>query len=374
MKIVYCIASLHNPGGMESVLTAKANYLASLPDYELHIVTREGADQPFFPLSEKISLHELHTTNKHDYRRALEKKLFEIRPDITISLFGDERSFLYRIKDGSRKIIEFHYSRNYLIHLVQGIAKMKFRRLHLLKAYLRRIQDRFYIGRYDQAVLLTHRDYELWGAGKNMCWIPNPLTFHTERCADTSVRKIIAVGRYTPQKGFDLLIEAFSRTVEEFPDWELSIFGDGAERNRLQKMIDTKNLTERVHLEYPSHQITDEMLRGSLFAFPSRYEGFGLVLLEAMQCGLPSVAFDCECGPSEIIQEGLTGYLVTPGDTEAFARAMKKLMADPEERKHMGLAAKAASENFRIEKIMQNWIKLFGEIATPKSQHLELGK
>lgn len=358
MTIAYCISSLNVPAGMERVLVTKANYLAEQSGYIVHIITMYD-NGSFFSLSNKIICHNMDVKNARDHRKKLENILFDIRPDITVSMYGAEHSFLYKIKDGSKKIVEFHFSKNYLIHLVNGIHHLQYRFLHKIKVWLIQKKQSYYASKYDKVVLLTQRDLELWGNKPNMCYIHNPLSFKSNDKSDLKHKRIIAVGRLIAQKGFDLLIEAFSLISPDFPDWEVVIFGDGQDADYLNDKLRKTNLEKQIKIYSSTNNIKEELLNSSLFVFPSRYEGFGLALTEAMECGLPCIAFDCECGPSEIISDNKDGFLVETKNTMALAEKMKKLMQNESLRKEMGNRAQENVVRFYPENIMLQWNNLF---------------
>lgn len=362
MKIVYCIPSLTNPGGMERVLTTKVNYLADHYGYEVHIVTMQSKGDPFFTLSPRIICHNLNLINGNKHRKELEKLLFQIRPQVTVSMYGPEYPFLYKIKDGSKKVVEFHFSKYYLSHLVNGIPYLRFRTLHKIKAWLLQKKEERYASRYDKVVLLTQQDMGLWGNKPNMHYIHNPVSFRSEQVSTLENKQIIAMGRYIAQKGFDLLIDAFNLIAKEFPEWKLNIYGEGQDQTLLKQKIKELRLEKQVSLYPPTKQVKEKFIESSIFVFPSRYEGFGLVLTEAMECGLPCIAFDCECGPREIIEPSITGYIVENKNKIVFANKMKELMSNPERRKKMGMAGKERAVKFYIEPIMKQWHQLFSEL------------
>lgn len=362
MKIVYCIPSLDNPGGMERVLTTKVNYLADYLEYEIHILTMQQKREPFFALSHRIVCHNLGVTSHTNHRQLLEQFLIQIRPDVTVSMYGPEFSFLYKLKDGSKKVVEFHFTKYYLTHLVNGIAHLPLRPLHQIKAYLLQKREERHAPKYDKVVLLTQQDLTLWGNKPNMCYIHNPLSFRSDIISTLENNQIIGIGRFIAQKGFDLLLDAFHLIAVDFPNWKVAIYGEGQDQLLLKEKIKTYQLEKQVILHAPTKQIQEAFMKSSIFVFPSRYEGFGLVLTEAMECGLPCIAFDCECGPREIIKQSETGYLIPNKDIKSLAAQMRELMQNPIAKKDMGKRGKEAVTSFYIEKIMQQWHQLFTEL------------
>ena len=179
------------------------------------------------------------------------------------------------------------------------------------------------------------------------------------------VHRVIAVGRLDYQKGFDRLIEAWSivKNDSEYSDWRLDIFGQGEWKEMLERMIREKGLIECAHINQPTNEIGEEYSHSSLIVMTSHFEGFGMVLVEAMLHGVPAIAFDCKCGPKDIIDDGKNGLLVPEGDVPALAEAMKRLMSDESLRRKMGTEALRIKEKYSEEAVMGRWIRLFEKLA-----------
>ena len=373
MKIVYCIHFTHVAGGMQRVMTQKANYLADVAGHEVVIITTDQKQQPpFFSLSPRIRQYDLNInysdnrgnylkkyfallSKKRKHKAALKKLLFELKADIVISMFDKEASFLCDIKDGSRKMLEFHFSKNFRRYTSQGMV------WRILSWFLNR-QDERTVRKFARFVVLTHEDREDWGNRANMMVIPNPCIIKTDETADWNVRRVIAVGRHNVQKGFDRLVDSWKMVHRFYPDWTLEIFGEGDLKVLLQHKIDTLGLGNTIFLKSVTTHITNEYLNSSVFVLPSKYEGLPLVLMEALECGLPAVAFTCKCGPRDLIEDGKNGLLVENGDIDGFAKALMKLMADPDLRKKIGLEAKRRMAAYTEENIMKRWEGLFREL------------
>lgn len=200
---------------------------------------------------------------------------------------------------------------------------------------------------------------------KNMRIIPNPVIIPAQVLHErNSVNKkvILAMGRLTEQKGFDLLIDAFAQVAQRHSKWHLVIYGEGLERWALEKLIEKRGLSSRVQLPGITIKPFEEMARAELFVLSSRYEGFPNVLCEAMACGLAVISFDCPSGPREIIRDGVDGVLVLPGDVNALATALDDLMANPEKREQMSIRAPEVLERFSLKKIMEMWEQLIEEV------------
>jgi glycosyltransferase involved in cell wall biosynthesis len=222
-------------------------------------------------------------------------------------------------------------------------------------------------GRFDALVVLTgedERDYrkELGDAPTRVVRIPNALPALGGGIAALEEKAVVAAGRLTGQKGFDLLIRAYALVAREEPEWKLRIYGDGNLREELVELIAELGLEDSVYLMGATTEIGKELARGSVFALSSRFEGFGMVLVEAMSKGLPVVSFDCPRGPAEIVEDGVDGLLVPNGDIEALARALVELIRDEGRRKSFGAAGLVKSRSYEIGPIGKRWDTLLAEL------------
>jgi len=193
-----------------------------------------------------------------------------------------------------------------------------------------------------------------------------PASANRDRRDDhSSNRAIVAMGRLDRQKGFDLLLDAFARIADRHPDWSLKIIGQGPLRKELEQQTADLKLVGRVH--FAGHVVDPFAVLGSsdLFVFPSRSEGFGLALCEAMACGLPVVSFDCASGPGQIIRHGLDGILVPPEDVAAMAGVLDRLMNDRQERDRLAARAPEVLQRFSAERILAIWQNLFDTLVKP---------
>ena len=372
MKIIYCMASVHSPGGMERVLLNKVRYLWEQGGNELTIVTTDqGGRPPFYTFPSGVKLVDLDINYTDDLnlpalqripsflkRRRLHRKrltafLMAEKADIVVSLYPSESSFIPFIRDGSKKVLELHYN--------------KFFRLQYARSGLLGLIDRFrtwederIVRRFDRFVVLTQEDAGYWGALPNLQVIPNAALPVPETRWSPYSRRVIAVGRLDYQKGFDRLVKAWALLPSDLRDsWHLEIFGQGEWEVRLQELIRKRGVKESARVNAPTKEIFREYAASSFLVMSSHYEGFPMVLLEAMACGLPGVCFTFPCGPKDVIEDGKNGLLVPEGDIPALAVAMERLMRDQALRERMSMAAREIIRTYSEEKVMQQWIQCF---------------
>ena len=229
----------------------------------------------------------------------------------------------------------------------------------------RQIERRY--GGLDALVVLTdadRHDYEevLAGSHTRIARIPNAVPKLPGKPRDERQKVVVAAGRLTWQKGFDLLIDAYVPIAREHPDWQLRIYGDGNRAQRLRRRILRHGVYNNVFLMGATQRLGEFMSRASLFALSSRYEGFGMVIVEAMSKGLPVVSFDCPRGPSEIIEPGRDGVLVAPQDVAGMTQALLELIGDADKRARYGAAAVEKAQQFEIGEIGAQWESLLAEL------------
>ncbi|MBR5851408.1 MAG: glycosyltransferase family 4 protein [Bacteroidaceae bacterium] len=373
MKILYNIAGTCHSGGMERVLANKANWLVA-NGYDVVIVTTDQrGEPPFFALDERIKCHDLgvnyeenngagflnkllkYPAKQRKHKRLLREVLAEECPDITVSMFCNDVSFIAGLKEGGKKVLEIHFGKH---------KRLQYGRKGLwrLADLWRTRQDERLVRRFDRFVVLTNEDKELWGDIPGMVVIPNAKTFTPLAHAALDNKRVIAVGRYTHQKGFERLIEAWRLICDKVPGWSLDIIGDGEQRVVLQELVDTYGLGNSVTLVPPTNDMPAVYMNASVVAMSSRYEGLPMILVEAQAFGLPIVSFDSQCGPADVVEDSVTGFLVPEGDVHALAHRLECVMCNDKLRKDMGAAACKASERYSVGKVMGQWCELFNSV------------
>ena len=378
MNLLYCIPHLYNSGGMERVLTQKVNWLAAHTDYTITIVTTEptptGTPKCYFPLSEKVQVVELnidfnadytkpllpkycaHMRRMRAYKRALTEYIVQHGIELCISLGGKEIAFLRHLP--CRTIAEMHFAMDQRRQLIEANHKSLF---WSLVGEVRTRQLVQAVKPLERLVVLTDADKTDWqrsGCTNVMC-IPNPCSLDGQKVSIKSAKSktILAVGRLHEQKGFDLLLQAWKPIEKTYSDWSLRIVGEGPKRAELEAQIESQSL-KRVVLAGATNNVLDEYEAASIFVLSSRYEGFSLVLAEAMWCGTPCVSFDCPHGPAELLADD-RGWLVPNGDIAELTAQIAYALSHPEEAlKRAQKAQSFAQTTYSEAAIMPQWVQL----------------
>lgn len=385
MKIVYCTNSICYIGGMERILIAKANALAAIDGNEVWIIVAENRKTLSMPLDERVHLIDLKINYFIDdwkskwnvlkgvllkrwlHCKKLKKALNEIQPDIVISQGRSDKHFLpkLKIKSNPSFIREFHLLTNYRWWSINPNRKRE-----RLMAWLADLYDfKYSIKRYDRFVLLTHEDKErYWKNNEKAVVIPNPLTDVHSSQSKLVNKTVVGVGRLSKQKNFESLIRAWVMVHKAHPDWFLEIWGDGEEKKALQCQIEKLHLQNIVFLKGSTFDIFTQYERSSIYVLSSKYEGFGLSIIEAMSCGVPVVSYQCPCGPKDIITDGKDGFLVTVGDEQQLADRIIYLIEHEEERHQMGRVAFLKSQHYDMDVIIDKWMSLFHQLIDEKKK------
>lgn len=376
-KIVYCTPALYSAGGVERIVSVKASYFAEQLGYDVTIIVTEGKGRSsFFPLSDKVKVINfelgfeelwkasflkkvyLYLKKQAKFKRLLKAELMRIRPDFTISMLRREINFITQIHDGSKKIGELHVNR-------ENYRNFESNESNVLKNLFAKMWMQSLVSnlkRLDRLVVLTEKSKAAWPELSNVVVIPDPLPFSVDEKSSLQSKRVITIGRYTYQKGYDMLLKAWSLVEKKHPDWSLAIYGMG-DRKPFEDQIQALGIDEnRIQLNGPVDDVSREYLNSSIFALTSRFEGFGLVIIEAMSCGVPVVAFSCKMGPDEIITNGEDGYLVSVGDVNGLANKLCSLIENQELRNQFGKAAYENSQRYSIVEVANQWKCLFDDL------------
>lgn len=367
MKLIYCMASVYNPGGMERTLYNKLRWWVQHGHETVLVTTDQHGRPPFYDFPPEVKMIDLginytddlgrnpilqtfsYLRKRRKHRAALTEVLMREKGDVVISLYPSESSFIPDIQDGSLKMLELHFNKQF---------RLQYNRKGLLGLAdrLRTKQDERIVRRFDNFIVLTRQDAEQWGHLPNLSVMPNAVVTAPHKEHQPGNHRVIAVGRLDYQKGFDRLLDAWALIPSELRKfWRLDIFGQGEWEEKLKQQIMTLGIGESAAVNQPTDRVFDEYAASDFLVMTSHYEGFPMVMIEAMACGVPTVCFDFLCGPRDIIANGINGIIVPEGNLQALSTAMQQLMEHPEQLARMSEQAKRISEEFSQEVIMRRW-------------------
>ena len=367
MRVLYVSRSLAHWGGIERILVDKMNYLASVYGYDVYMLTTDQGCHPVpYQLDPKVHLENLDINFHHQYRYSFLKrlllanrleKLFErrlseriqtIKPDVIICTTANylDINVIARQKGRIPLIVESH-----------SIYQMTLGRKGLRKRYA----DYMYrkgLSKAQMIVALTEGDANDWKKEfANVCVIPNFVHLNDSDLSSLENKHVIWVGRFDYQKRPMEAVRIWQQVYPKCSDWHLDIYGEGEQQNSLE--TEATNLKMNIHIHKPTNRIFDCYCQSSFLISTSLYEPFGLVIPEAMSCGLPIIAYDCPYGPSSMLSNGENGFLIDKNNRQLFADRLCLLMSDRSLRLKMGKAASISLQYFSAESIMPKWRALF---------------
>ncbi len=381
MKIVYVYDAIARLGGVERIWVDKMNSLADQYNEQVYLVTTCQGNHPLaYTLSDKIRHIDINVRFHTKYQYSLPKRLWmgwqmdrqlveklngivnDINPDIVIATTYYKADVVCNLRCNAKKIIESHVAR-ICTGINDGVKRSFISEMYrrwMYKKYFKMIE-----GKGGAIVTLTSGDARDWNA-KDILVIPNAVDMKNTTYSQLTNKTAIFAGRFTYQKGLDRMLEAWKLVVNKRSDWKLKLVGEGELKEQLVRQCKELGIENNVIFVEATKDIAKEYIDSSMFLFTSRFEGFGLVLVEAMQCGVPCVSFDCPYGPSDIIDDGINGYLIENGNIEKFADAVLKLIENDDLRMQIGKAAIEKSRQYLPENIMPQWIKLYNSLTDNK--------
>lgn len=386
MTIVYILESLVPQGGTERIITEKANYFAEQYKYDIYLVTcTQQQDQAnAFPLSPSVKQIKLGIPYYSQYRYKYPKRLFvklslnrklkkavtavvqQINPDILIGIGHYQADFVCSINCQAKKIIECHETRQFTLREA-GEKRSWLSRMStflLRHHYFKAIEKKA-----DAVVTLTEGDRKEWERARQATVIPNFSTMSVSAFSNSTPKRIIAVGRLEWEKGYERMIDIWENVSSRQPEWTLDIFGDGTQCDSLQTMIQQRGI-KGIHLHHATNQISKEFANSSICVLTSYFEGFSLVLLEALKHGVPCVAYDCPYGPASIIEDAQCGYLIEDGNAALFIEKLNDLMQNDALRKAFSQNALERTKAFDTDVTMKKWMDLFENITCLSADYL----
>ncbi len=357
-KICFFSGDITRSGGTERVATMIANELKKQGKYEVCFLSLcESKELPFFEIDKRIKRYKLgeewiqagpgYLPLIPKIRRFLKEQAIDIVIDIDIVLDILSIPAAYKLKT---KVVSWEHF-NYDFEVSVGYRKA------ILK---------FSVKHSDYVVTLTEKDKENYEQNlkrvKNIEAIYNPMEEIDYNENEERENRIITVGRLVPEKGMEYLAEVATKVLTEHSDWEWYVLGDGEERAYLEKVIAEKRLENQMILTGLVANVGEYLRKSKIFVLTSRLEGLGMCLLEAKAYNLPCISFDVPTGPGEVIEDGVSGFLIEPFDCEAMAAQIGTLIKDEACLKQLANNARRNIEKFRIEKIMEKWNRVLDSI------------
>lgn len=377
MKLLYIYSEFTIKGGADRIIIEKANYFVN-HGYSVTVVTESQLGREIaFPLDLKVKHIDvgldfnsqyrygmlrrgiIYYSLMKQYRKRLTKLLSDEKPDIVITTMGRNLDFITDLPIRSVIIGEAHTTKAHLrgLHLMEQRGFLykwiaKYQRQKMSKA----------VSKLGALVLLTNEDANTWKEAKQTYVIPNAIPFFPEKKAELENRQVIMVGRYNDAKGYDYLIPAWEKVHKTHADWILNVYGSGEMHNQVVEWINERQLNDSIVLHEPTDDIMEKYMESSICVLSSRYEGFSMVLVEAMACGVPCVSFNTPYGPRHIIHQNEDGLLVNYLDVNALADGLCRLIEDVNLRKSFGDKARQNIKFYSQENVMGEWMDLFAKL------------
>ena len=389
MKIAFLCNNFKSLNGVERAWSQKLSLLAEHFDDDVYLITYNQYGAPLsFPISGKVhhidlatryisrcSFHGLYQyidryKSERSFRKEFNQTLEKLNPEIVVCAdmhVADLKAVLLSTVHAVR-IVECHCGKAGYFEDIKRFTRF----LKRLKEWILKIQLISVIRKFDKVVVMTEAEKADWNLKDKVVCIPNMLVAYPDQEPDkTHVQKrIISVGRYAYPKGYDMLLESWLIVQKTHPDWSLHIYGshDGSvgEYKQLEEQIKQHQIGN-VFLHQSTNDIYSCYTESDFYVMSSRYESFGLVLIEAMSCGLPVVSFDCKYGPQSIIQNGETGVLVHHNDVTKMATAICSMIEHDEERQRMAVNARRESKRYHTDNIMPIWHSFYESLVKSRS-------
>lgn len=357
-KICFVTFDMCVVGGVEQVTSALASSLVS--DYEVHLVSFLHTSELKYKLDERV---------KYTYFETDALRISELRKKHHTTLykyFEDNDIDVAFIQGNYSGYISYNSKKNFRTKIVFCDHGAILNQIKDIKTTLARILASRYA---DKIVTLTERNLKDY---KRLFLVPERKLTYIYNWIDTEIahsvcynadsKRIVSAGRFSREKGFDLLIKAFAPVAKRHPDWTLDIFGDGEFFEQIKAMAKEYGVSDNINFLGMRSDLRERYGDYAMYVLPSYHEGLPLVLLEAKLNRLPIVSFDIRTGPSEIVENGKNGILVEPYDTEKMADAVCQLIENSEKRQKMSDAASENIEKFSKETIKNRWKALIEEL------------
>lgn len=365
MKLLYITNDLNIRGGVERILADCANSLVGIQDYNVYILTINEYTTSAYKYDKRVHILSLkHKRSKvkflgkffdmYSFHKALAENISCIRPDIVIKVQTSGYSWVIPfVKCSIPKVLWVHTSKEGLEITMKKNQNAFFNIFYWKMCTI-------LMERYHKVVLLTEDDRKAWGV-KNGIVIGNFTNYENvnEKKSTLKEKNAICIARYDYFKRLDLLVNIWEKVHRDFPDWKLNIYGgNGLEKDNISKLVESLKLSDCIFLHDATNEIGRKLQESSIFCFTSQFEGFGLVLIEAMQFGVPVIAFSA-VGVNSIVENDYNGFLVEFGNIDEYVIKLKTLLRSYDMRKTISGNAQDRLYKFSKSNIMKKWTTLF---------------
>lgn len=372
MKIAYLKIDMASIGGLERIICQKMNWLAANA-YDVYLITTDSrGEAPCYPIDSQIKQIDLdvnYNAQKHRgllkrifyfflnnarHKKRLKKELKSICPDVVISTFGNDMSVLSAMKLNAKKVLEYHGTKKVYTEYqqVKGFRGLIDRLM--IRAMYRQIK------KFDKFVILSQHELSEW-AMPNAIAIPNSINIQAVE-QRIKKKKVIAVGRLSPEKDFQSLIDIWSFVVDRLDGWTLEIYGEGPEKEGICERISTLGLDDSIRLHGFTDNLSEIYGDASLLLLTSLHEGFGMVLVEAHHFGVPTIAYKCGGGVSEVIIPDQNGYIIPERDNKLYCDKVISVLTNPDLLERLSKGAVTLSKRYDEATVMRKWTQLFENI------------
>ncbi len=361
LKIGILVEYLSYVGGGERVYCLWANMFADKLGYDVYIASFEDYNRPFYYLSPKVKVDSLRLRKSFFYRRPFARRL-----SMVVNFFSDRKRIKSYLREHDFDIVLGIATNVNLLLSTISVSSVKVATEHTEyyapNFFLRYLRS-FLYKRMNAVTVLNFEDEKKFMKINSETYVMlNPVEFPSRMSAnDLNNKKMISIGSLSPQKNQKEMLDIMKLVHAVYPDWILEIYGEGPLHDALVDYAERIGVSSYVKFCGVTNDVYSKLCTASIFLLTSIREGFGLVLVEAMNSGLPCVSFDA-LGPKMLIEDGKNGYLVSKGDISLFSEKVCLLISDIELRRKMGEDAKKVSSKYSIDNVSTDWEKFFNKI------------
>ncbi len=366
MNVILLTSNMTNTGGIQRLVQVLSNEFIKIYENVTIINIGKNKGELKFKLDSRININFVGCDEINLESCGLIKKIkytlvdfFKIKKYLNICKFEDKKTVVIAFGHNLSCMLPLLIKKDSNIKLIGSQHNpITYKNIYnLIRNFLLpRLDSYIVLSKSMEDDLLTHINLS------NTVVLENPNTLVATKVSNLDNKNVLAIGRLTEQKGFDILIDMWKEINIARPNWNLKIIGEGYLENKLKSQVKELNLNSTISIESYTNLVENEYINSSIFVLTSRYEGFGLVIIEAQSCGLPIVSFDCDFGPRNIINDKKDGFLIKNGNKKEFIEKLIMLMDNKILREELSKNAKSNSDRFSLDNIINKWKNLMESI------------